>query len=260
MLTRFFPDPLARGFAQAAFVAVLALAVTLLARRRRIRVTRDVAVALVRGLLQIVAVGSVLLVMLRGPRWLAALALLGMVGAAAVTAGRRARAVPGALPIAAQALLAGAGSVIVLMLLAGVIEPTVTSVVPVGSMLIATSMNAVGLVLERFRSDVVAHARHVEAALALGASPEAAAEPYVRASFQASLIPAIDNLKSLGIVWIPGLMTGMVLTGTPPLQAAVYQFVVIATIFSSSALTCLVATALVRGRAFSPAEQLVLRG
>ncbi|HVP67160.1 MAG TPA: ABC transporter permease [Anaeromyxobacteraceae bacterium] len=260
MLRHVFPDPLALGLAQAALVSLAALAVALLARRRRIHVVQSVAVALARGLVQICAIGSVLLAMLHGPRWLAGIALVGMVGAAAITAARRARAVPGALRIAALAILSGAGSVLVLTVLAGAVDPTVTSLVPVGSMLIASAMNAVGLALERFRSDVVAHASHVESALALGASPEAAAEPYVRAAFQASLLPAIDNLRSLGIVWIPGLMTGMVLTGTPPVQAAVYQFVVIAMIFSSSALTCLVATSLVRAGAFSPAEQLLLRG
>jgi putative ABC transport system permease protein len=83
--------------------------------------------------------------------------------------------------------------------------------------------------------------------------------PYVQSSFAASLTPAIDNLRSLGIVWIPGLMTGMVLSGTPPVLAALYQFVTLAMIFASSGLTCLVGTALARASAFSPAEQLVMR-
>jgi putative ABC transport system permease protein len=126
-------------------------------------------------------------------------------------------------------------------------------------MLIANAMNANGLALDRFRSEVQAHTGHLETALALGAAPEAAVAPYVHDSYQASLIPAIDNLRSLGIVWIPGLMAGMVLSGSPPLYAAIYQFVVLAMIFASSGLTCLVSTTLIRGRAFSPAEQLILR-
>jgi putative ABC transport system permease protein len=97
----------------------------------------------------------------------------------------------------------------------------------------------------------------VETALALGASPETAVAPHVQTSFGASLIPAIDNLRSLGIVWIPGLMTGMVLSGTPPLRAGIYQFVTLAMIFASSGLTCLVSTTLARARLFTPAEQLV---
>ena len=169
MLRTIVPDPLLLTFAQAAVASAAAAAVALLARRRRIHVEADLAVALVRGLAQISAVGSVLLLMLKGPGWTAALALAGMAVAAAATSARRARKVPGAFALSLTAIGGGAGSVIALMALAGVVEATVLVVVPVGSMLIATSMNAVGLVLERFRSDVVAHARHVEAALALGA-------------------------------------------------------------------------------------------
>jgi putative ABC transport system permease protein len=54
-------------------------------------------------------------------------------------------------------------------------------------------------------------------------------------------------------------MTGMVLSGTPPVRAAIYQFVTIAMIFASSGLTSLVGTALARASAFSPADQLVMR-
>jgi putative ABC transport system permease protein len=254
-----FRDPLALSLAQAAIASVAALGVALLARRRRIHVEKDVLVALVRGLVQISAVGSILLLMLRGPGWLAVLALGAMVVAAAATSAKRASRVPGAFRISLQAIGAGAVSMIVLMALAGVVETRVEVVVPVGSMLIASAMNANTLALERFRAEVGSHERLVEAALALGATTEASVAPYLQSSFGASLTPAIDNLRSLGIVWIPGLMTGMVLSGTPPVRAAVYQFVTIAMIFASSGLTCLVGTALARAAAFSPADQLVMR-
>jgi putative ABC transport system permease protein len=76
---------------------------------------------------------------------------------------------------------------------------------------------------------------------------------------RASLIPRIDSLRSLGIVWIPGLMAGMVLAGADPVYAAIYQFVVIAIIFVSSGITSLVSTLLIRSKAFSDADQLTLR-
>jgi putative ABC transport system permease protein len=254
-----FRDPLALSLAQAVVASLAALAVALLARRRNIHVEKDVVVALVRGIAQISAVGSVLLLMLRGPGWLGVLALAAMVTAAAATSARRARRVPGAFRISLQAIAAGAGTMIALMALAGVVETRVEFLVPVGSMLIASAMNANTLALERFRAEVASHERLVETALALGATPAASVAPYLRSSFGASLTPAIDNLRSLGIVWIPGLMTGMVLSGTPPVRAAIYQFVTIAMIFASSGLTCLVGTALARASAFSPADQLVMR-
>jgi putative ABC transport system permease protein len=120
-------------------------------------------------------------------------------------------------------------------------------------------MNSNSLVLERFRSEVTGNVGQIEAALSLGASTNNTLNPYVQHAVRASLIPALDNLKSLGIVWIPGLMAGMLLSGSPPIYAAIYQFVVITMIFSASAITCLVSTTLVRRRAFSTQDQLVLR-
>lgn len=259
MLKGLVRDPLVLSLLQAAVAAAAAFAVALLARGRRIHVEADLAIALARGIAQITAVGSVLLLMLSGPRWFGVLALAGMVIAAAATSARRAQQIPGALQVSLYALATGAGSVIAIMTFFGVIGTAVTVFVPVGSMLIASAMNANGLALDRFRAEVMAHAGQIEAALALGAAPEASVAPFVQSAFRASLIPAIDNLRSLGIVWIPGLMTGMVLSGTPPLQAAIYQFVTIAMIFASSGLTCLIGTTLVRLRAFSSADQLVLR-
>ena len=100
--------------------------------------------------------------------------------------------------------------------------------------MIANAMNANGLALNRLRSDVLSHTGEIESALALGASGKTSIAPYVQESFEASLIPAIDSLRSLGIVWIPGLMAGMLLSGARPVYAAVYQFVVLAMIFAAS--------------------------
>jgi putative ABC transport system permease protein len=95
--------------------------------------------------------------------------------------------------------------------------------------------------------------------LALGAEPKNTVTPYVQAAVQASLIPRIDSLRSLGIVWIPGLMAGMVLSGEDPVYAAIYQFVVIAMIFAAAGLTSVVSTLLIRSRVFSSAQQLTLQ-
>jgi putative ABC transport system permease protein len=259
MLRLFFHTQLQLGVAQAAVAALTALIVVLLARRRKIHLENETLVAMARGLIQIIAVGLILVILLRAPRWTSGLLLTGMIVAAGATSARRARGMPSAFQVSASAIALGAGSVIALMTFLGVIDTAITSLVPVGSMLIANAMNTNGLALNRFRSDVLAHAGEIETALALGAEARNSVAPYVQASFEASLIPAIDSLRSLGIVWIPGLMAGMLLSGARPVYAAIYQFVVLAMIFAASGLTSLISTMLIRGRVFSPAEQLLLQ-
>ena len=258
MLKHLFPNQLALGFAQAGVTAVLAIVVGLVARKRGIHIEWETVIALIRGLAQIVAVGFILVLMLKGPQWTSAFMLSAMVLAAGFTSAQRAKKMPGTFEVSFWSILIGSGSVIALMTWAGVIDGAITSIVPVGSMVIANAMNTNALALERFRSEVESHVGEIESALALGAAPEISVSPEVQQSFSASLIPALNNLRSLGLVWIPGLMAGMVLSGSSPLYAAIYQFVVIAMIFGSSGLTSLICTSLIRKRIFTSAQQLVI--
>lgn len=260
MLKSLFSSEISLGLAQAAIASVMALAVVMLARRRNIHLERDASVALLRGIVQIVAVGSILALLLKGPRWTSVFLLAGMVIAAGSISARRAKNIPGALKVSTYSIAAGAGLVTAIMTWAGVIDTAITSLIPVGSMIIANAMNTNGLALNRFRSEVLSHTGEIEAALALGAAPSATVRSYAESSIHSSLIPAIDNLRSLGIVWIPGLMTGMLLSGAKPVDAAIYQFVVIAMILASSGLTSLLSTTMIQAHAFSNADQLLLKG
>ena len=97
MLKSLFHTQLTLGFAQAAIASVLALAVVLLARRRNIHLESDAAIALLRGIVQIVAVGSILALLLKSPRWTSVFLLTGMIIAAGSISAKRAKNIPGAL-------------------------------------------------------------------------------------------------------------------------------------------------------------------
>jgi len=259
VLSLWMHNPLYLGLAQAGVVIILSLVATWIARYYHIHMEREVIIALARAFIQVIAVGSVLLIILKGPLAIGFLILAGMMVLAAQTAARRAKEIPDVFRVSLYAIAVGSGTIIVLMTWIGVIHPRLTSLIPVGSMLLANAMNTSALALERFRSEVKAHVGLIETALALGAEPTVAVAPYVEAAVHASLIPRINSLRSLGIVWIPGVMTGMLLGGSDPVYAAVYQFVVMGMIFSVSALTSLISVLLVRSKVFSPAGQLLLR-
>ena len=128
--------------------------------------------------------------------------------------------------------------------------------IPIGSMLIANAMITTSLALERLRSEIESNIGYIETALALGASTKDAASIYLQTAVKASLIPRIDTMRSLGIVWIPGLMTGMLLAGSDPVQAALYQFVIVALILASGMISSLCCALLCRPQLFTKAEQL----
>ena len=259
MLEQYCQDPLCLSIAQAIVATVMALIVMLIARFAKIHLEREIIIALARAFVQVVAVGSVLLLIFEGPVVLGFLILSLMLLLAAQIASRRAEGMPQAFRVSLIGIAAGAGPVILLMTWMGVIDTKLTVLIPVGSMIIANSMNTTSLAFNRFRGEIRSHVGHIDAALALGAAPKTAVVPYTRAAVRASLIPRIDSLSSLGIVWIPGVMTGMLLAGSQPIDAALYQFVVMAMIFTVSGLTSLISVSMISGRIFSPAEQLIMR-
>lgn len=259
MLNHFFHDPIPLGLAQAAITALLVMSVVFVARQRAIHIERETAIALLRAFVQIVAVGSVLILLLRGPQWTSVFVLLAIMVSAAATAKRRAGKVPGAFVVSLYSIGIGSGVVIFLMTWLGVIDPAITSLIPVGSMLVYRGMITTSLALDRFTSEIKAHTGEIEAGLSLGATSHNVSAPYVQSSTEASMIPMVDSLRSLGIVWIPGLMAGMILAGEDPIYAAVYQFVVMGMSFAVAGLSSVVATLMIRGRIFTSAEQLTLR-
>ena len=259
MLNQLFNDPIALRAAQAISAAIVALVVAFIARGQGIHLQREAVIALLRGISQIIVVGLLLTFILEGAQWLSAIVLLAMMLAGAVIAARRTKHIPGILQVTTRSILVGAGLVIGIMVALGVIDRTPATLIPVGSMLIANAMNTTALTLDRFRAEVEAHTGQIEAGLALGAAPSVVVAPYVGAAVQAAIIPSINNLRSLGIVWIPGLMAGMVLAGSDPVLAASYQFVVVAMLFATAGTTSLLCTLFVRSHVFSRAEQLTLR-
>jgi putative ABC transport system permease protein len=164
--------------------------------------------------------------------------------------------VPHAYWLCLRAIGTGSAVVIVTMALTRVIAYKSMALVPLGSMIIASSMNTCSQVLERYASDLKLNAGRVEAALALGASSSEAALPYAKNSTHAALIPSLNSLRSLGIVWIPGFAAGMLLTGSDPVYTAIYQFVVIAMIYAASGVTALLAASGYERAAFEE-ERLV---
>ena len=117
-------------------------------------------------------------------------------------------------------------------------------VIPIGGMTIGNSMNSASLALNRLLSEVRGHRRKIEARMLLGAYAGTALQPHVRSAVRSALIPTIDSLKTLGIVFIPGGMTGMLMGGVEPVFAAQYQLVIYFMIFCGGTISTTVCTAL----------------
>jgi putative ABC transport system permease protein len=70
------------------------------------------------------------------------------------------------------------------------------------------------------------------------------------------MVPVIDSTKTMGIVFLPGAMTGMILAGADPLEAVRLQVIVMFMLLAATALTASAVTWLAPGRLFTPQQQL----
>jgi len=129
-----------------------------------------------------------------------------------------------------------------------------------GGMVVGNSMNALSLALERLFSGLKDKRDEIEMRLCLGADSWEASSAVVRDAVKAGMIPSINSMMGVGIVFIPGMMTGQIVAGADPLQAVRYQIVVMLMITASTALTAFLAVLLARRRCFNKAHRLLVSG
>ena len=111
--------------------------------------------------------------------------------------------------------------------------------IPIFGMILGNSMNGIALSLDRMYSEIHAHVDQVEQLLCLGASPWEAVRSYVQKAVSAGMMPTLNSLMVVGLVSLPGMMTGQILAGMDPREAVRYQFVVMIMIAAAVAIGCL---------------------
>lgn len=147
--------------------------------------------------------------------------------------------------------------VILMWLTFQMIEFQPDQVIPMSGMVIGNSMVAIGLALERMKSEFKEGAGRILAALSLGATPKKASRILVKRVVKASMIPNVDGLKTIGLVQLPGMMTGLILGGVPPIDAIRYQIVISLSIFASVSLSAMIVTMISYRYFFNKDSQLV---
>jgi putative ABC transport system permease protein len=109
-------------------------------------------------------------------------------------------------------------------------------------MIIGNSMTGITLGVKNLVEGIQREKQQIEGALMLGAKPEAATKAVVNSAFDSAILPTINNLVGMGIVFLPGMMTGQILAGISPLIAIEYQIAVLLGITGSVALTVMIFT------------------
>lgn len=238
---------------------VLVLAAMGISRWQNVGLEREMLVAVARAFIQLTLIGYALDLIFgtEGPFWIL-LVVAVMITIAGYTAGKRGKNVPRGQFVATASVSVGAALTLGLLILLNVFPFEPRYIIPIAGMVVGNTMTVTGLVMARLRDDVRLQKPQIEAALALGATGRQALQMQMRRALSTGMTPIVDSTKTVGLIALPGAMTGMILAGASPLEAVQLQIIVMYMLIGAGAFAGLTAIFLTYRQFFSAAHQLVL--
>lgn len=225
---------------------------------QKLKLEKETIISIIRAILQLIAVGYVLeyIFGVNNPLF-TTLLMAFMIFNAAYNAAKRGKAVKNALRISFISIAAGALLTLAVLVLSGAIKYEPYQIIPVSGMIVSNAMVALGLCYRQMTADFKSRREEIETKLALGADIRTSSIDIIRDSIRTGMIPTIDSAKTLGIVSLPGMMTGLILAGVSPLEAIRYQIMVTFMLFSTTAISSFAACYLSYRSFFNKRKQLI---
>ena len=202
-------------------------------KARGIKREKMILIATTRMTLQLTVMGYILMYVFENPSWWLTLLMLSvMVGFAIFNALKRVKTLMNKKlrQLIAVSMVAGYGVTAIIFMLAVLhVTPWFNPqyIIPISGMIVGNAMCSA--MLERHDQ--------IESALMLGATPKAATRDIVNEAFDSAILPTMNNMLTMGIVSLPGMMTGQILSGTFPLTAIKYQIGIMLAILGCTAIT-----------------------
>lgn len=245
----------ALGLATSLILVAVALTVSL---GQHLRLEKTLVWSVVRAFGQLIVMGFVLAWLLEPGRGIGFswLWVAGMVVFAAWTVRSRAPEITGLFSIAILALTAATGVTMGVIFGLGVFPMEARAIVPLGGMMIGNSLGSTVVAARRVADELSDKRAEVEARLALGHSSRDAGRPYVRNAIRTALTPQIESTKAVGLVFLPGAMTGLILAGVDPIDAVLVQAAIMYLILGTVATTSVVIGIGSLRRLFTPDHRL----
>jgi putative ABC transport system permease protein len=230
-----------------------------ISRWQRLGLERSIVVSVGRATVQLLVVGFGLGLVLDDDAPLAWswLWVAGIVVFAAVTIQRRAPAVPGLFRVAVAAELITAVLSLGVIFGLSIFPLEARTLVPVSGMILGNALSAAVLAARRLVEEFSDKRDELEARLALGCSSTDAARPYLRVVLRTAMTPQIESTKAVGLVFLPGAMTGLVLAGVDPVDAVLVQLALMLLILGGVAIVATVTALGAAQRLFTPDERLI---
>lgn len=219
---------------------------------------KDTLIAAIRSFVQLLIVGYILqFIFDQESHIFIILMVMLIIGAATQNARKKGLEIPG---ITWKLLLAFVAiEVITQGILIGfkITPPTAQYIIPISGMIVGNAMVLSILFLNRFMSEVKQNENVIELVLCLGGTPKQAIHKQLITSIQSSVIPTIEQQKTIGLVQLPGMMSGQIIGGADPIEAVLFQILIVFMLLTSATMTSVILGFLSYPTLFNKKQQLI---
>ncbi|GEN83860.1 UPF0014 membrane protein YjkA [Sporosarcina luteola] len=226
------------SYSALALTLIFVLIPLLLSKTLKLGLEIDTIIATVRSIVQLLAVGYVLKFVFDSENFLFIILMVAlMIGAATQNARKKGKEIRGitwklivtflTIEVVTQGILIGLQ----------IVPPTAQFIISISGMLIGNSMVLSILFLNRFASEIEGNRDETELILSLGGTPKQAIHRQLINAIKASMIPTIESQKTIGLVQLPGMMSGQIIAGADPIQAVQFQLIILFLLLSTAAVT-----------------------
>ncbi len=225
---------------QFALIYLLLLIVLFVMKKSRIDQTKLLVIASARMTVQLILAGLVLTYIIQNPHPLFTISyFLLMTGFAIARVLRKNKGINRGFQWAIGGSLFFSGLFVVVFFVYLVVGESVFNpqyMIPVSGMVVGNAMTGTTLGVKTFRESFSGQRARIEALLNIGAKPEKILLPFVNQAIETALLPTLNSMLGMGIIALPGMMTGQILSGTLPTTAILYQ---IAIMIAITTVVCL---------------------
>lgn len=137
-----------------------------------------------------------------------------------------------------------------------IIPPKPSYIISISGMIIGNSMVIANLFLNRLKGEVEMRKEEIQLVLSLGGTVKQSIHPILKQSIKSSLIPTIESQKTIGLVQLPGMMSGQIIAGADPIQAVRFQLLIVFLIMSAASITAIILGFLIYPSLFNKDQQL----
>ena len=210
----------------------------ILSKTLHLGLEKDTLIATIRSIIQLLAIGYILKFVFESDSMVYVLLMIAlMIITATFNARKKGKNIKGITWKVAITVIVV--EVIVQSILLGfhVVPATAQYIIPISGMAIGNSMILSILFLNRFQGELESHRDDVELILSLGGTPKQAIHRQLITAIKASMIPTIESQKTIGLVQLPGMMSGQIIAGASPVQAVQFQLMILFVLLTSAAIS-----------------------